>query len=433
MRFLQSMLDAFVDPQGRIGVFGKKLADDAKRDPHVALRSVLAAQGEVSSLAYAGALFDQIEKMDDAALVEFVDQVASTYDIDAAALADAAQKYGKDDADGKGIGPREIARLAEPQWLEMFRRLNAIHGGTARLVHLRKRLLDLTGECPAAAKLEAGLKSLLRMWFNPGFLMLEPIDWSTSANVLEKIIAYESVHEISSWSELRARLAPEDRRCFAFFHPLMPEEPLIFVQVALTADIPAGIDEVIGIDHKVLATEKFNTAVFYSISNCQAGLAGISFGNFLIKRVARELRHEIESINTFVTLSPVPDLMRWLEENTPDLARLFFSADDSFWEAEAEELRDEFLDAALDYFTRSTRKDGMPNDRVARFHIGNGAVLEGLMVNYLYDLDKVEANHEEFHETMAVPLSSTLKAQMKSTRAKSAKAKSKLVKADSAK
>ena len=424
------MRDALIEAPARLGVFGRKLASDADSEPHAAVKAVLAARGEVSSLVYAGALLDQIEMMDDSSLEELARHISSTYDIDPGELARAAGQY-RNKTDGDGLA--DIARLAEPQWLDLFRRLNATGGGTARLVRLRSRLLGMRRSSQAAANLESGLTSLLRMWFNPGFLMLEPVDWSTPANVLEKIIEYQSVHAINSWDELRARLAPEDRRCFAFFHPLMPGEPLIFVEVALTAGMPARIDEVIGTDGPPLRAEDATTAVFYSISNCQRGLDGISFGNFLIKKVAQELRHELEDIKDFVTLSPVPDLMGWLRVNNAELAKQFEKADDAFWKAEADELRDEFLAAALDYFTRSERKDGLPNDRVARFHIGNGAVLErlnfaadrsghavkksgGLMVNYLYDLKKVEANHEKFHETKTMPMSPELKAKAKSAR-----------------
>ena len=315
--------------------------------------------------------------------------------------------------------------------MELFRRLNATDGGTVRLVRLRQRILAMVRGNPKAARLDSGLNSLLRMWFNPGFLILQPIDWSTPANILEKIITYEAVHAISSWDDLRARLAPEDRRCFAFFHPSMPEEPLIFVEVALTADIPRAIEPVLQIDREAMPAHEAGTAVFYSISNCQAGLAGISFGNFLIKRVAQELKQEFPELKRFVTLSPVPGLMKWLADAEPDLADRIAGADAGFWNGEAATLEKPFLAAALRYFTSSDRADGWPNDPVARFHLGNGAILEqlnfgadrsdkgmaqsgSLMVNYLYDLNVVEANHEAFHETKAAPLSSALKQLQKS-------------------
>ena len=428
MRILQSMLTALVSAPTRIGVLNW-LQDREFDDAPLALaESVLSATGEVSSLVYAERLLDKIEAMDDQDLAEMISSLAYTHDLDAAALSAAASSYaGNPDSNGLAT----ISRLAEPRWVELFRRLNATNGGTVRLVRLRERILGMTRSNAAAARLDNGLQSLLRMWFNPGFLILQPIDWSTPANILEKVIAYEAVHAISSWDDLRARLAPEDRRCFAFFHPLMPEEPLIFVEVALTEDIPRAIEPVLQIEREALAAQAASTAVFYSISNCQAGLAGISFGNFLIKRVAQELKQEFPDLKRFVTLSPVPGLMKWLRGAQPDLASRFDSADASFWNGEAAEQEKPFLAAAMRYFTTSDRADGWPNDPVARFHLGNGAVLEqlnfggdrsgkgmaqsgGLMVNYLYDLTVVEANHEAFHETKAAPLSPALKQLQKS-------------------
>ncbi len=432
MRFLQSMLTALVNSPLRItGRLGRTPADD-EQDIESALAAVMSAPGAVSSLIYAERFLGQVEALDADGLSALIRHIAATYDIDATALANAARHYGSEPDAGSLA---QIATFAEPRWQELFRRLNGAENGTVRLVRLRERLQVIVNKDsdPAqsdAARIDAGLSALLRMWFNPGFLVLQPIDWSTPANILEKIIAYEAVHEITSWDALRARLAPEDRRCFAFFHPRMPEEPLIFVEVALTDHTPASIEDVLQIERQALSPDDASTAVFYSISNCQAGLAGISFGNFLIKRVAQELRLEHPALTTFVTLSPVPGLMRWLRSETPDLAEQF-AADD--WPADADSLEPAFTAAALRYFTRSDRPDGWPNDPVARFHLGNGAILEqinygadkspkglaqsgGLMVNYQYDLDVVEANHEAFHETKSVLLSPALKTAMKSAK-----------------
>jgi malonyl-CoA decarboxylase len=432
MRFLQSMLTALVNSPLRItGRLGRTPADD-EQDIESALAAVMSAPGAVSSLIYAERFLGQVEALNADGLSALIRHIADTYDIDATALANAARHYGSEPDAGSLA---QIATFAEPRWQELFRRLNGAENGTVRLVRLRERLQVIVNKDsdPAqsdAARIDAGLSALLRMWFNPGFLVLQPIDWSTPANILEKIIAYEAVHEITSWDALRARLAPEDRRCFAFFHPRMPEEPLIFVEVALTDHTPASIEDVLQIERQALSPDDASTAVFYSISNCQAGLAGISFGNFLIKRVAQELRLEHPALTTFVTLSPVPGLMRWLGREAPDLAEQF-AADD--WPADADSLEPAFTAAALRYFTRSDRPDGWPNDPVARFHLGNGAILEqinygadkspkglaqsgGLMVNYQYDLDVVEANHEAFHETKSVLLSPALKTAMKSAK-----------------
>ena len=423
MRILQNMLTALVSAPNRMRALGWGQPANLAKDPQSAVEAVLSATGQVSSLVYAGTLLDQIEAMDDEALQHLLTHIAVNHDVDASALADAAALYARK-ADAPGL--TRLTKLAEPRWMELFRRLNATDGGTVRLVRLRQRILKLTSTLPDAARIDSGLQSLLRMWFNPGFLILQPIDWSTPANILEKIIAYEAVHEISSWEDLRARLAPEDRRCFAFFHPSMPEEPLIFVEVALTDETPGQIVPILRIDRETIPGDSASTAVFYSISNCQSGLAGISFGNFLIKRVAQELKQEFPDLKRFVTLSPVPGLMRWLRVREPELASTFLAGDDAFWNEEAVDSEREFKAAALRYFLESDREDRLPNDPVARFHLGNGASLEqlnfaadlsekgisqagGLMVNYLYDLAVVEANHEAFHETKQVPMSAALR------------------------
>ena len=423
MRILQNMLTALVSAPNRMRALGWGQPANLAKDPQSAVEAVLSATGQVSSLVYAGTLLDQIEAMDDEALQHLLTHIAVNHDVDASALADAAALYARK-ADAPGL--TRLTKLAEPRWMELFRRLNATDGGTVRLVRLRQRILKLTSTLPDAARIDSGLQSLLRMWFNPGFLILQPIDWSTPANILEKIIAYEAVHEISSWEDLRARLAPEDRRCFAFFHPSMPEEPLIFVEVALTDETPGQIAPILRIDRETISGDSASTAVFYSISNCQSGLAGISFGNFLIKRVAQELKQEFPDLKRFVTLSPVPGLMRWLRVREPELASTFLAGDDAFWNEEAVDSEREFKAAALRYFLESDREDRLPNDPVARFHLGNGAILEqlnfaadlsekgisqagGLMVNYLYDLAVVEANHEAFHETKQVPMSAALR------------------------
>ena len=430
MRFLQSMLTALVSTPLRITGLGMRGVPDGGSDAESALDAVMSANGEVSSLIYAERFLGHVEALDADALSKLVRHIATTYDIDSPALANAARDYGTT-PDAKSLS--QIANLAEPQWQELFRRLNAAKNGTVRLVRLRQRLLALSGNDNDIARIESGLAALLRAWFNPGFLVLHPIDWSTPASVLEKIIAYEAVHEITSWDALRARLAPEDRRCFAFFHPRMPEEPLIFVEVALTDTIPGNIVDVLQMDRQITSKDTASTAVFYSISNCQAGLAGISFGNFLIKRVAQELQLEHPQLTTFVTLSPVPGLMRWMRREMPDLAKQFAADGRPDWPADADALEPAFTAAALRYFTRSDRPDGWPNDPVARFHLGNGAILEqinygadkspkgmaqsaALMVNYRYNLDVVEANHEAFHETKTVLLSPALKTLKKSTK-----------------
>ena len=427
MRLFQDMLSNLVRGTMSLSALGRKHVSDLSSDPEKAMQAVLMATGEVSSLVYAENLLTIIEDLDDDGFAALFTTVLSGHDIDAEALTKAAKDYTIQPSDA---GLKAIANIAEPGWIALFRRLNATTNGTVRLVRLRERLLKLIRQKPEVARIDVGLVGLLRNWFNPGFLVLEPIDWSTPANILEKIIAYEAVHEITSWDDLRARLAPEDRRCFAFFHPAMPDEPLIFVEVALTTEIPRRIDDVLALQRDASKANGATTAVFYSISNCQNGLAGISFGNFLIKRVARHLRSELPNLTRFVTLSPVPGLMKWLAVNHPDINKIFAGADKAFWQQEASEHEADFIRAALQYLTKSDRADGLPNDPVARFHLGNGAFLEqlnfggdrsakgvaqagGLMVNYLYDLDVVEKNHEEFNKTKTVPVSPAVRAMMK--------------------
>jgi malonyl-CoA decarboxylase len=379
----------------------------------------MSTTGEVSSIAFAGHLLDLIEAETEDGLDEYLSYLLKEYDIDTDSLLKNVEAYSKD-KNSTNLGL--IGNSSEPRWIELFRRLNATPGGTHRLIKLRERIKTLLNDGREHLKtLDAGLLKLFKYWFNSSFLVLEKIDWSTPANVLEKIIEYEAVHEINSWDDLRARLAPNDRQCFAFFHPLIPEDPLIFVEVALTNGIPESIESVIKIDRDEIEYNKINTAVFYSISNCQDGLAGISFGNFLIKKVAHKLKQEISEIDKFVTLSPVPGLMRWMENHAPVT-----------YENCINKINDDenLLKKTFLYLTESNREDNLPNDPVARFHLGNGAILHkinlhgdqskkgmaqshGVMINYLYDLDIVEKNHELFFKNKEVVLSGEMKSLKK--------------------
>ena len=262
---------------------------------------------------------------------------------------------------------------------------------------------------------------LLGSWFNRGFLVLRRIDWSTPADILERIIRYEAVHAISDWGELRRRVQPADRRCFAFFHPSLVDEPLIFVEVALTREIPASIQDLLADGREVLAPEQATTAVFYSISNCQPGLKGVSFGSFLIKQVVEELSRDLPGLETFVTLSPAPGFGAWLDRALDDPSvgvdpaplRVLRQGGEPPPPAAVEGLRPALLSLGAAYFLNAKTASGRPLDPVARFHLGNGARLErlnwpgdtspkglreaaGLMVNYLYDLRHIEANHEAY-------------------------------------
>ena len=413
------MISSIMKSGLNLGRFGVQDFGTLHQDIKKATDSVMSTTGEVSSIAFAGHLLDLIESETNDDLDEYLSYLLEAYDIDTESLLSNIEAYSKDKND-KNLGL--IGTFSEPRWIELFRRLNATPGGTHRLIKLRERIKSLLKDGKVHLKsLDAGLLKLFKYWFNSSFLVLEKIDWSTPANVLEKIIEYEAVHEINSWDDLRARLAPNDRQCFAFFHPLIPEDPLIFVEVALTNQIPESIESVIKIDRDEIEYKQINTAVFYSISNCQDGLAGISFGNFLIKKVAHKLKQEISTLDKFVTLSPVPGLMRWMENKAPVTYENCINKIDD----DENLLKKTFL-----YLTESNREDNLPNDPVARFHLGNGAILHkinlngdpskkgmaqshGIMINYLYDLDIVEKNHELFFKNKEVVLSGELKSLKK--------------------
>ena len=317
----------------------------------------------------------------------------------------------------------KLMKLSEPKRRDIFRRCNAISRGTVRLVNLRKKLLEFVIKKPELKAVDFDLVYLFKNWFNRGFLILRPINWETPAHVLEKIIAYEAVHEINSWDELRARLAPKDRRCFAFFHPAMQDEPIIFVEVALTKEIPSNIQNILQKERNFLEPEEAKVAVFYSISNCQKGLTGISFGNFLIKQVATDLSYEFKNLHKFVTLSPIPGFRKWLRNKYP---KMDVKIEKIKKPDQLSKIKDSLINCLGEYFFKSERSDKMPNDPVARFHLGNGASLEqinflgdispngidlsgGLMVNYLYDLEVVEKNHETFVSEKKINISKNAK------------------------
>ena len=371
------------------------------------IKNVADAKGEVSAINHSEELLEFLDRNDDKTLKKFFFILLENHDLDKDLLNDAVKNY---DSKNRTDFYFKITKFSEPKRLEIFRRLNASTRGTIRLVNLRKRLKTITKNFPILKIIDHDLTNLFKNWFNRGFLIIRPIDWATPAHILEKIIEYEAVHEINSWDELRRRLAPNDRKCYGFFHPAMEDEPLIFIEVALMNTIPEKISEVLKNEREFVDIENVSVAVFYSISNCQIGLSGISFGNFLIKQVANDLKFEFPSLKSFVTLSPVPGFTNWLKK-----------FDEQFYKKITKNInvksitnnQKQIMGNSLKYFFRSNRKDNLPNDPVSRFHIGNGAVLEkinfmgnesekalneslGLMVNYLYDINNVEKNHEKF-------------------------------------
>lgn len=411
MSLFQNILSSVMKGTRRLNRLRSKSFGKLHKNINKAVDSVMSTTGEVSSLVYSEHLLNLIEKLDDKSLYKFLNHLLSNYDIDTKKLTKDVKNYSSEKND-KNL--QKIRISSEPQWIELFRRLNSTSNGTYRLVKLREKIRAMNK--PELKAFDSGLLKLFKYWFNPSFLVLEKIDWETPANILEKIIEYEAVHQINSWDDLRARLAPADRQCFAFFHPLIPNDPLIFVEVALTTGLPESIQNIIKLEREEIDIEDANTAIFYSISNCHNGLLGISFGNFLIKKVASNLKRELPDLNQFMTLSPLPGFMKWMEEYSPI----------SFERCSEKNCGDEeLMKNAVKYLTKSERDDGMPNDPVSRFHIGNGASLEkinlnadtsekgmmqsfGVMANYLYDLKVVEENHENFFKSKAVPVSNKI-------------------------
>ncbi len=405
MSLLADLLSTLID--SRMPALGRTRTDG--RTIEKLCRDLIGNLGEVTGYAVARQILDCYEAMDDAKKHAFFTFLNDKLDIDTDAISAATASYA---ADRSVVNFRRLMRVAEAPRQELARRLNQVPGATARIVAMRADLLRFMKTDPALAKLDADLRHLLSSWCNRGFLVLRPINWGSPANVLEKIIAYEAVHTIDSWDDLRRRLQPADRRCFGFFHPAMPDEPLIFVEVALTKGIPGSIQAVLSDRRDPLPNARADTAVFYSISNCQAGLAGISFGNSLIKQVAGDLNADLPQIATFVTLSPIPGLMKWMAEKG-----LTDRKDDP------EALRA----LATHYLLEAKRDGGEPRDPVARFHLNNGASIHnvhanadlsanglaqsgGAMVNYLYDLDRITENHETFATNRKVMASSALRA-----------------------
>ena len=396
-------------------------SSDAKPDGAelIALcEALLSGRGEASGTAMAREVLDRYHHLDETGRLSFFENLARHYGPDREKLAHAIESWRSqpNDADAS-----DLHFASEPRRQELIRRLNRAPGGTSELVSMRADLLDLMNGDKDLAALDRDVVHLLASWFNRGFLVLRRIDWSTPANILEKIIRYEAVHEIRDWDDLRRRIDPADRRCYAFFHPALVDEPLIFVEVALTESIPGAIAPLLAEDRQPVPIERARTAVFYSISNTQRGLGGISFGNFLIKQVVEELRRELPKLESFVTLSPVPGFMSWLKKASDipvsDEERVLLEnleRPDWFEDAElATQLRSVVEPLAAYYFLKARTPKGRLIDSVARFHLGNGARLEridwlgdlspkglresaGIMVNYLYRLEDIEKNHEAY-------------------------------------
>jgi malonyl-CoA decarboxylase len=388
--------------------------------------TLLSRKGEASGVAWAQRLLEGFRSLDDESRLAFYRELAKRYQPDPADVLEKTTAYIKDQ---NAETLKQLIITVEPQRQELFRRLNLAPNGTTSLVGFRQGLFQYLKAAPELKTVDNDLRHLFSSWFNRGFLVLRRIDWSTPALLLEKIIEYEAVHEINGWDDLRRRVNPSDRRCFAFFHPALGEDPLIFVEVALSRETPGSIAAVLDENRQPDNGEKPTTAVFYSISNCQDGLRGVTFGSFLIKQVVRELSQELPSLNRFVTLSPVPGFVRWLRFNSDEgVANRCTSAlkiiDQPNWikDDEKNTAAKKLLMPLVAHYLITVQHKNLPLDPVARFHIGNGSSLDrinwaadtsalaiqqsaGIMVNYLYDLDKIEVNHEACAERGIVTVS----------------------------
>ncbi|PSJ22417.1 MCD, Malonyl-CoA decarboxylase MCD [Halomonas sp. ND22Bw] len=436
MTFLQELLNNITQ---RDALRWKRSEGDAA-PTHDALveacRGLLESDGEASSIALASRALAMYARLDADQRKHFFMRLAEEFAADPERIDTTYAAY-RETRDNASL--EALFEACEPKRQELFRRLNLAPEGTYQLVRMREQLLALRREHPELAAIDADFAHLFGSWFNRGFLMLKRIDWNTPASILEKIIRYEAVHEIQDWNDLRRRLDARDRRCFAFFHPATGDEPLIFVEVALCKGLPDRIQPILAGDTSapghVEEPEDADSAAFFGISNCQVGLRGISFGNFLIKQVVQELKQELPQLKHFVTLSPVPGFAQWLAERQDDttlpeatreaLAELQAPG----WHQDAE--RAEALKAivrplAARYLAEEKNPRGLPLNPVARFHLGNGAELHrinwlgdtsakgleqaaGLMVNYLYVLNDIERNHENYTANATVARSGEVK------------------------
>jgi malonyl-CoA decarboxylase len=405
--------------------------------------------GEASNIALAREILQRWLIMDENQRLIFLNMISVELDPDPQAIAQAASQYRARDPDCL----QQLLDATEPPRQELFRRLNMAPGGTATLVNMREFLFSVLREHPELRNVEADLLHLLTSWFNRGFLQLERIDWNSPAAILEKLIRYEAVHPMDGWPDLRRRLAA-DRRCFAFFHPALPQDPLIFVEVALTQSISNSIGPLIDPAAPIENANEANTAVFYSINNSLKGLRGVSFGNFLIKQVVSELENEFSNIKTFVTLSPIPSLrnklITMLEDTTQQktrnaLMQIIGNRLDQLFElsgqkeliaaldhllsetlqTETESLINHVLQDITLFYLLNMKRGLYATEAVAHFHLSNGARLEhiniganlsargkqeswGCMVNYRYHETDMVGNHEAYVTRGKIALSSVL-------------------------
>ena len=407
--------------------------------------------GNVSARARAAKLGEAYLSLNDTGRLRFLNLLAQDFGVDNERIKELANQVLSPETEHFGKLHQQMRNALRPAGLELLMQFNSLPSGVKFLVDMRADLIRLGSTDDACLKeLDKSLKDLLKSWFDIGFLDLVRLSWSTPAAVLEKLIHYEAVHKIRSWSDLKNRLQ-SDRRCFAFFHPRMPDEPLIFVQVALVKELSDNIQTLLDENAPLEDPFEANTAIFYSITNAQTGLAGVGFGDFLIKRVAASLKEELPNIKTFSTLSPIPGLRKWLERQD-EKALLLPSERQALRKvkrfttlSEALNLPDWHLDETLaaglhkplmriaaEYLV-NTKQRNRALDPVANFHLNNGARLErinwlgdtstkglresaGLMVNYLYDLKDIESNHEIYRDSAKTITASSVQSLLKKTK-----------------
>lgn len=407
-------------------------------------RHLMKTNRDPSSIAIASEVTEAYQNLNLSDRCLFMTHLNRDYDVNSVAISSAASNY-QDDPTFKNL--QSLAKLVETPRQKLFSCINAAPDGLETLVRMRQDLLEF--DLPiriALGPVEEDLKSLLHSWFNRGFLRLQRIDWSSPASLLEKLIEHEAVHQISHWDDLRRRLQ-DDRRCYAFFHPAMETEPLVFVEVALTHEISGNINELINIDSEVADSSTADTAMFYSISSCQRGLRGISFGGLLIKQVVNELRSDLPGIKTFSTLSPVSSFSRWLSQQDAEKlgeCHCVLSKHANSGPTDPDELRkslepyrEPLMELMAEYLI-DEQIDGRPIDSVARFHLGNGSQLRaihwmadvsengmtkslGMMVNYVYDLDQIQSNRQNFLQHKIIAAHPTIHSLAKRRSARSQK------------
>lgn len=435
MSFLQELFSSITRRDALQRKSGSKKTRYDSTDLESACQELLSSDGEAASIVMASRALEIYQCMDDEGKRAFFGALAKNFAADPDKIDEAYRIYSRDRSNRHLAGLFEVC---EPLRQELFRRLNLTQGATYELVKMRQDFLALMADHEDFEPINADFVHLFSSWFNRGFLVLRRIDWTSPASILEKIIRYEAVHKIQGWEDLQRRLDARDRRCFGFFHPAIGDEPLIFVEVALTKGIPDKVQPILAHgQYDIEAPELADSAAFYGISNCQAGLRGISFGNFLIKQVVQELKQELPNLKNFVTLSPLPLFRSWLEKTyhpnsdllTPEAQNVLGYLDNPEWANNpelTERLGEVVRPLAARYLLKEKNDDNLPLNPVARFHLGNGAELHrinwlgdvsdngmrqsaSLMVNYLYVLENIERNNEKYTTNGEIVCSSSVR------------------------